>query len=145
MIFAGVDVTREPIPVLPTVHYNMGGTPTNWRGEVNVTHFSMSHISHIVTHFTVINFLRCHISQYHKFLTLPHISFNFKHFSICHTLISYVCIMQTTNLFYKSLSFVRGQENNIQTDLTDPKELTPGLVGKVSERKNLKHGEPTNH
>lgn len=33
MIFAGVDVTREPIPVLPTVHYNMGGIPTNWRGE----------------------------------------------------------------------------------------------------------------
>ncbi|VVD01202.1 unnamed protein product [Leptidea sinapis] len=33
MIFAGVDVTKEPIPVLPTVHYNMGGTPTNYRGE----------------------------------------------------------------------------------------------------------------
>ncbi len=33
-IFAGVDVTREPIPVLPTVHYNMGGIPTNWRTEV---------------------------------------------------------------------------------------------------------------
>merc|ERR1740128_524367 len=33
MIFAGVDVTREPIPVLPTVHYNMGGVPTNWRSE----------------------------------------------------------------------------------------------------------------
>ncbi|MGH7087636.1 MAG: FAD-binding protein, partial [Stellaceae bacterium] len=32
-IFAGVDVTREPIPVLPTVHYNMGGIPTNYRGE----------------------------------------------------------------------------------------------------------------
>ncbi len=33
-IFAGVDVTQEPIPVLPTVHYNMGGTPTNYHGEV---------------------------------------------------------------------------------------------------------------
>ncbi|MGV6817127.1 MAG: succinate dehydrogenase flavoprotein subunit [Thiotrichales bacterium] len=33
-IFGGVDVTREPIPVLPTVHYNMGGIPTNHRGEV---------------------------------------------------------------------------------------------------------------
>jgi len=34
MIFAGVDVTAEPIPVLPTVHYNMGGIPTNWKSEV---------------------------------------------------------------------------------------------------------------
>jgi len=33
-IFSGVDVTREPIPVLPTVHYDMGGIPTNYRGEV---------------------------------------------------------------------------------------------------------------
>jgi len=33
-IFAGVDVTKEPIPVLPTVHYNMGGIPTNYQGEV---------------------------------------------------------------------------------------------------------------
>jgi len=33
-IFAGVDVTREPIPVLPTVHYNMGGIPCNYHGEV---------------------------------------------------------------------------------------------------------------
>jgi len=37
MIFAGVDVTREPIPVLPTVHYNMGGIPTNYRGQVLTT------------------------------------------------------------------------------------------------------------
>jgi succinate dehydrogenase / fumarate reductase flavoprotein subunit len=33
-IFAGVDVTKSPIPVLPTVHYNMGGIPANYRGEV---------------------------------------------------------------------------------------------------------------
>ena len=33
-IFAGVDVTKEPIPVLPTVHYNMGGIPSNYWGEV---------------------------------------------------------------------------------------------------------------
>ena len=35
MIFSGVDVTREPIPVLPTVHYNMGGIPTNFKGQVS--------------------------------------------------------------------------------------------------------------
>lgn len=33
-IFAGVDVTKQPIPVVPTVHYNMGGIPTNYRAEV---------------------------------------------------------------------------------------------------------------
>lgn len=33
-VFAGVDVTKEPIPILPTVHYNMGGIPTNYHGEV---------------------------------------------------------------------------------------------------------------
>ncbi len=33
-IFAGVDIHRQPIPVLPTVHYNMGGIPTNYHGEV---------------------------------------------------------------------------------------------------------------
>src|SRR5881628_179081 len=32
--FAGVDLTRQPIPVIPTVHYNMGGIPTNYHGEV---------------------------------------------------------------------------------------------------------------
>jgi succinate dehydrogenase / fumarate reductase flavoprotein subunit len=33
-IFAGVDVTKEPIPIIPTVHYNMGGVPTNYKAEV---------------------------------------------------------------------------------------------------------------
>ena len=33
-IFSGMDITKEPIPVLPTVHYCMGGIPTNWKGEV---------------------------------------------------------------------------------------------------------------
>ncbi|KAF9246228.1 succinate dehydrogenase [Melanogaster broomeanus] len=36
-IFSGVDVTKEPIPVLPTVHYNMGGIPTRYTGEVITT------------------------------------------------------------------------------------------------------------
>merc|ERR1711983_483896 len=38
-IFSGVDVTKEPIPVLPTVHYNMGGIPTNYLGEVITSDF----------------------------------------------------------------------------------------------------------
>ncbi|XP_043275800.1 succinate dehydrogenase [ubiquinone] flavoprotein subunit, mitochondrial-like [Venturia canescens] len=33
-VFAGVDCEKEPIPVIPTVHYNMGGVPTTWRGQV---------------------------------------------------------------------------------------------------------------
>jgi len=33
-VFVGVDVTKEPIPVIPTVHYNMGGIPTNYDTEV---------------------------------------------------------------------------------------------------------------
>jgi succinate dehydrogenase / fumarate reductase flavoprotein subunit len=33
-VFAGVDVTKDPLPILPTVHYNMGGIPTNYRAEV---------------------------------------------------------------------------------------------------------------
>ncbi len=37
-IFAGIDVNKEPIPVLPTVHYNMGGIPTNYRTEVVAPH-----------------------------------------------------------------------------------------------------------
>ena len=36
-IFSGVDATKEPIPVLPTVHYNMGGNPTNSKTEVITT------------------------------------------------------------------------------------------------------------
>eukprot|EP01100_Stratorugosa_tubuloviscum_P013818 TRINITY_DN70_c3_g1_i5.p1 TRINITY_DN70_c3_g1~~TRINITY_DN70_c3_g1_i5.p1 ORF type:complete len:648 (-),score=358.46 TRINITY_DN70_c3_g1_i5:137-2080(-) len=46
-IFAGVDVTKEPIPILPTVHYNMGGIPTNFMGEV-VTKISDDNPDHIV-------------------------------------------------------------------------------------------------
>ncbi len=42
MIFAGVDVTRDPIPVLPTVHYNMGGVPTNFKGQVSA--ISVTHV-----------------------------------------------------------------------------------------------------
>lgn len=33
-VFAGVDLRKEPVPVIPTVHYHMGGIPTNWRGQV---------------------------------------------------------------------------------------------------------------
>jgi len=33
-VFGGVDVFKDPIPVIPTVHYNMGGIPTNWRAQV---------------------------------------------------------------------------------------------------------------
>ena len=43
-IFAGVDVTQAPIPVLPTVHYNMGGVPTRYTGEV-ITHKVCRHKS----------------------------------------------------------------------------------------------------
>jgi len=44
-IFAGVDVTKEPVPVIPTVHYNMGGIPTNYKGQViNPTKTNENHI-----------------------------------------------------------------------------------------------------
>jgi succinate dehydrogenase / fumarate reductase flavoprotein subunit len=44
-IFAGVDVTKEPIPVLPTVHYNMGGIPTNYNTEVvTLKHGNPDHV-----------------------------------------------------------------------------------------------------
>ena len=46
-IFAGVDVTKEPIPVLPTVHYNMGGIPTNHLGT------SIRHITHNMLYINV--------------------------------------------------------------------------------------------
>ncbi len=46
-IFAGVDVTKEPVPVIPTVHYNMGGIPTNWKGQViNPTKIDQNNIIH---------------------------------------------------------------------------------------------------
>lgn len=35
-VFAGVDVTKDPIPVIPTVHYNMGGIPANYRAQVSI-------------------------------------------------------------------------------------------------------------
>merc|ERR1712184_118567 len=47
MIFAGVDVTREPIPVLPTVHYNMGGVPTNYKGQV-ITYYDQNQTDKII-------------------------------------------------------------------------------------------------
>lgn len=34
MIFSGVDITKDPLPVQPTVHFNMGGIPTNYKGQV---------------------------------------------------------------------------------------------------------------
>ncbi|WVF73116.1 succinate dehydrogenase [ubiquinone] flavoprotein subunit, mitochondrial [Kwoniella sp. CBS 6097] len=43
-IFAGVDVTKEPIPVLPTVHYNMGGIPTKYTGEVLTVKDGKDHV-----------------------------------------------------------------------------------------------------
>ena len=43
-IFAGVDVTRDPVPVLPTVHYNMGGVPTNYTGQVCVCCYAVEHL-----------------------------------------------------------------------------------------------------
>lgn len=48
MIFAGVDVNREPIPVLPTVHYNMGGVPTNYKGQVSCTSETGNFVSVVV-------------------------------------------------------------------------------------------------
>jgi len=50
MIFAGVDVTRDPIPVIPTVHYNMGGIPTNYMGQV------------IHATLLLISFSQCHVN-----------------------------------------------------------------------------------
>lgn len=53
MIFAGVDVTKEPIPVLPTVHYNMGGIPTNYKGQVH--NLCMCHLHASCTNTVVVS------------------------------------------------------------------------------------------
>ncbi|GKA16266.1 gypsy type transposase, partial [Tanacetum coccineum] len=53
-IFAGVDVTKEPIPVLPTVHYNMGGIPINYHGECTWYNYSVR-----------ITSLKCVLTQEH--------------------------------------------------------------------------------
>lgn len=46
-IFAGVDVTKAPIPVLPTVHYNMGGIPTNYKGQARI-HWPLAGLNHLL-------------------------------------------------------------------------------------------------
>jgi len=43
-IFAGIDITKEPIPVLPTVHYCMGGIPTNFHGQVLDVRYGKDHV-----------------------------------------------------------------------------------------------------
>ena len=55
MIFAGVDVTRDPIPVLPTVHYNMGGVPTNYKGQVRFRVFYIGMETSIYLGISIIN------------------------------------------------------------------------------------------
>lgn len=55
MIFAGVDVTRDPIPVLPTVHYNMGGVPTNYKGQVRfLVQLATCNKSYLLTHWEML-------------------------------------------------------------------------------------------
>lgn len=51
-VFAGVDVTKQPIPVIPTVHYNMGGIPTNWRAQVGNT-IGRIHIRYFYYHYII--------------------------------------------------------------------------------------------
>ena len=57
MIFAGVDVTRDPIPVIPTVHYNMGGIPTNYMGQV-MPHRTV-HFHFLELHYSVVMITSC--------------------------------------------------------------------------------------
>lgn len=59
MIFSGVDVTREPIPVLPTVHYNMGGVPTNYKGQVSRVWRGGCLVSRVVSVLCCVSVLRC--------------------------------------------------------------------------------------
>jgi len=66
MIFAGVDVTREPIPVLPTVHYNMGGVPTNYRGQVS--------LNSCMSNCNICNLNQIHVLKQWKFNLLTNMS-----------------------------------------------------------------------
>lgn len=59
-IFAGVDAAKEPIPVIPTVHYNMGGIPTDYKGQVII--FSDNNGDQVSV--TLLNFSNIFVKKY---------------------------------------------------------------------------------